>query len=193
MLAVGRRARPALRTAAAEAIDLPFEDATFDAVIGNFVIAHFTKYQTALFDMLRVLRPGGRLAVSSWADGRDELTNAWLELVESVVPREMLEPASAEAAPWHERFRRRDALEEALMDAGLRHIRTEQRQYRFQYSLDDYIDGLGTWATGRFVRSMLGPQGWETFRGRARAVFADRFSDPLNDFREVLLAVGSKP
>ena len=79
------------------------------------------------------------------------------------------------------------------MDAGLRHIRTEQRQYRFQYTLDEYVDGLGTWATGRFVRSMLGPSGWEEFRARARATFADRFSDPVNDFREVLFAVGTKP
>jgi hypothetical protein len=28
---------------------------------------------------------------------------------------------------------------------------------------------------------------------RARAVFAERFADPLNDFREVVLAVGAKP
>ena len=39
--------------------------------MGNFVLAHFTKYETALFDMMRVLQPGGRVAFSSWSDGVD--------------------------------------------------------------------------------------------------------------------------
>lgn len=79
------------------------------------------------------------------------------------------------------------------MEAGVRHVRTETRKYRFQYSLDEYLEGLGTWATGRFVRSMLGEQAFAAFLQRARAVFAERFADPVNDFREVLFASGTKP
>ncbi|HET9722486.1 MAG TPA: methyltransferase domain-containing protein, partial [Actinomycetota bacterium] len=97
MLAVARRVRPQVRTIAAVVIDLPFRGGTFDAVVGNFVIAHFTKYQTALHDLLRVLRPGGRLAMTAWSDGQDELTRTWLELVWSVVPRDVLEAAMADA------------------------------------------------------------------------------------------------
>jgi ubiquinone/menaquinone biosynthesis C-methylase UbiE len=193
MLLTARRARPAIRTAAAQAIDLPFRDGAFDAVTANFVIAHFTKYQTALFDMLRVLRPGGRLALSAWADGEDDLSRTWAEIVEQAVPREILMPALAERLPWRERFRDREALEEAMMDAGLRHIRTEVRHYRFTFTLDEYVEGLGTWATGRFVRSMLGETAYASMIARGREVFADRFADPLNDFRDVLLAVGAKP
>jgi ubiquinone/menaquinone biosynthesis C-methylase UbiE len=192
MLRVGLRQRPGLRAAAAQAIDLPFPDGSFDTVVGNFVLAHFTKYQTALYDMLRVLRPGGRIALNAWADGKDELSQTWLELVWSVVPREIVDPAVAEAAPWKERFRDRGALEESLMDAGLRHIRTERRQYRFSYTLHDYVDGLGTWAMGRFVREMLGAAEWEAFKERARATFAERFADPMHDFRDVLFAVGTR-
>jgi hypothetical protein len=43
------------------------------------------------------------------------------------------------------------------------------------------------------VRSMLGDAGWTAFRERARVTFAERFSDPLNDFRDVNLAVATKP
>jgi ubiquinone/menaquinone biosynthesis C-methylase UbiE len=193
MLREARAADGGLRLAAAEAIDLPFRDGSFDAVLANFVIAHFAKYKTALYDMLRVTRSGGRLAVTAWADGADDLTRTWLELVESVVPREVLQPAMDERLPWRERFRRRAPLEEALMEAGIRHVRTETRKYRFQYSLDEYLEGLGTWATGRFVRSMLGEQAFAAFLQRARAVFAERFADPVNDFREVLFASGTKP
>lgn len=193
MLEVGRRARPALRAVAAEAIDLPFRDRSFDVVLGNFVLAHFTKYQTALFDVLRVLRPGGRLALTTWTDGPDDLQNAWREVIETVVPREILDAALADAAPWHERFRHREPVEEALMGAGLRHVRTETRRYRFQYGLEEYLEGLGTWATGRFVRGMLGPEGYGALMQRTRIVFAERFADPLNDFREVMFALGTKP
>lgn len=193
MLAVARRVRPHLRVAAAEVIDLPFADGAFDVVIGNFVLAHFTKYQTALFDLLRVLRPGGRLALSAWSDGQDELTRVWLEQVGTVVPREVLESAISHAIPWRERFRDREALEEMLMDAGLRQVRIDRRQYRFTYGLDEYVEGLATWATGRFVRSMLGDHAFGAFLGRVRAVFGERFPDPVLDFRDVLIAVGTKP
>jgi hypothetical protein len=84
-------------------------------------------------------------------------------------------------------------LEEALMEAGIRHVRTEVRRYRFQYSLDEYVEGLSTWATGRFVRSMLGDAAFAEFLQRARAEFGERFADPVNDFREVLFATGTKP
>jgi ubiquinone/menaquinone biosynthesis C-methylase UbiE len=192
MLAVGRRARPGLALVAAEAIDLPFPNGVFDAVIANFVVSHFAKYQTALFDMIRVLKLGGRLAMSSWADGPDELTKTWLEIVEGVVGPGLLQDVRTQAAPWAERFSERSFLEEVLLDAGLRHVRTESRGYRFTYSLEEYVDGLGTWASGRFVKSMLGQDGWERLHRRARDVFAERFSDPVNDFRDVWFAVGTK-
>jgi SAM-dependent methyltransferase len=41
MLAIARRERPSLPVAAAEAIDLPFRDGSFDAVVGSFVLASF--------------------------------------------------------------------------------------------------------------------------------------------------------
>ena len=193
MLEVGRRVRPAVRTVAAEAIDLPFPDGTFDVVIGNFVLAHFTKFQTALYDMLRVLRPNGRLALTAWADGGDQLAQTWLELVWTVVPRQVLDSAIADATPWRDRFRHREALEEAFMDAGLRHVKIERRQYRFQYPLEEYVEGLGAWATGRFLREMLSERSWDSFRQRAVEVFRDRFADPVLDFRDVHVVVGTKP
>jgi ubiquinone/menaquinone biosynthesis C-methylase UbiE len=192
MLRIARRVRPQVPVAAAQALDLPFGPGVFDAAVGNFVLAHFNKVDTALFDIIRVLKPGGRVAFSSWADGVDAYQETWREMVEQVVPREMLAPAWAEAAPGHDKFRRRVAVEEALIDAGLRHVRSEIAKYHWTYSLDDYLDGLEVWATGRFVRDMLGERGWEDFKGRTRAVFVERFPDPLNDFREAVLAVATK-
>ena len=192
MLRVARRERPKIPVAAAQAVDLPFGPGRFDAVLGSFVLAHFTKVETVLFDVARVMRPGGRIGFTTWADGVDAYQQAWRELVEGVVPREILDPAYAEAAPWHDRFKKRTAVEEALIDAKFRSVRTEVFKYHWTYPLEDYLDGLQVWATGRFVKNMLGEAGWSSLREGARALFAERFPDPLNDFREVIVATATK-
>jgi ubiquinone/menaquinone biosynthesis C-methylase UbiE len=192
MLQVARSARPGLRIAAAGALDLPFRAGVFDAVVGNFVLAHFTKIDTALFDVLRVTRSGGRVAFSTWAGGPDIFQQTWNELIEGVVPREVLATAIGDAVPGHDRLSRRDAVQQTLHDAGLRHVRTESARYRWIYSIDEYIAGISVWAVGRFTRGMLGPAGWESFLSRARATFAERFPDPMQDFRDVILSVGTK-
>lgn len=46
--------------------ELPYEDGTFDAVVGNFVINHVGDPQAALRELKRVLRPEGRLALTCW-------------------------------------------------------------------------------------------------------------------------------
>ena len=109
-----------------------------------------------------------------------------------MVPREVLSTAITDAAPGHDRFRKREVVEMTLYDAGLRHVRSETRKYRWSYSLDEYVDGLSSWAVGRFARGMLGDREFATFLARARTSFGARFPDPINDFRDVILAVGTK-
>jgi SAM-dependent methyltransferase len=66
MLTVARRKAPGVdwRHGAAEA--LPFDDATFDVVVSQFGLMFFQDRARAIGEMLRVLRPGGRLAVAVW-------------------------------------------------------------------------------------------------------------------------------
>lgn len=193
MLETGAAARGSFLPVAGRAIDLPFRDRSFDLVSASFVMNHFTKYQTALADMVRVLRPGGKLVVATWGPGLDELQRTWRELVSGVVGADMLRDVLKQAVPWEDRFAQRGPLEEALRDAGLHHVRTEPSRYRFVYSIEEFLDGREAAATGRFVRSMVGDAGWTSFRERARATYSERFSDPLNDFRDVILAVSTKP
>jgi SAM-dependent methyltransferase len=46
--------------------DLPFPDASFDAITGNFVINHLGDPAAGLAELRRVLRPGGRIALTCW-------------------------------------------------------------------------------------------------------------------------------
>lgn len=50
----------------ADAQSLPFNDDSFDAVICGFGIIHVPDPHKAMSEMRRVLKPGGRVAVSTW-------------------------------------------------------------------------------------------------------------------------------
>ncbi|WP_217510726.1 class I SAM-dependent methyltransferase [Roseovarius spongiae] len=65
-LSAGVEPRPAFRRAAAE--DLPFEEASFDGVVSTYGVIFSSKPVEAAAEMARVLRPGGRLALATWAD-----------------------------------------------------------------------------------------------------------------------------
>ncbi|MGH3360501.1 MAG: demethylmenaquinone methyltransferase [Nocardioidaceae bacterium] len=63
MLRVGKRKRPGLEFVAGDAMRLPFGDAVFDAVTISFGLRNIVGVDTALGEMARVTRPGGRLVV----------------------------------------------------------------------------------------------------------------------------------
>lgn len=50
----------------ADALDLPFDDASFDAVVCQFGIMFFPDKARGMEEMSRVLKPGGVLAINVW-------------------------------------------------------------------------------------------------------------------------------
>jgi SAM-dependent methyltransferase len=66
MLSVARRTAPHLDWRQGRAEALPYEPASFDAVVSQFGLMFFEDRRAALAEMMRVLRPGGRLAVAVW-------------------------------------------------------------------------------------------------------------------------------
>jgi demethylmenaquinone methyltransferase/2-methoxy-6-polyprenyl-1,4-benzoquinol methylase len=67
MLRVGRTARPEVPLLAADALTLPFADASFDAVTISLALRNIVDPDAALREMARVTRPGGRLAVCEFS------------------------------------------------------------------------------------------------------------------------------
>jgi SAM-dependent methyltransferase len=66
MVETAARNVPGLDVRLAQLPELPFPDAAFDAVVGNFVINHVGAPDAALAELRRVLRHGGRLALTCW-------------------------------------------------------------------------------------------------------------------------------
>ena len=71
MLAVAARVSPGLRWQQGTAEALPFPDQSFDAVVSQFGLMFFPDRVGALREMMRVLVPGGRLAVAVWGSLAD--------------------------------------------------------------------------------------------------------------------------
>jgi SAM-dependent methyltransferase len=66
MLAVARRRQPELEFRWGDAERLPFEDASFDAVVGGFVLNHLPDPERAIEESVRVLAARGTIAFSVW-------------------------------------------------------------------------------------------------------------------------------
>lgn len=72
MLEVARQSAPTLDWRQGVAESLPFPDQSFDVVVSQFGLMFFNDRQQALREMLRVVPPGGALAVAVW----DSLENS---------------------------------------------------------------------------------------------------------------------
>lgn len=62
MMRVGQRVGP-LPFCAADALRIPFADASFDAVVSGFLMRNVTDVQQALQEQYRALKPGGRIVI----------------------------------------------------------------------------------------------------------------------------------
>lgn len=70
-----------VRVACADAQHLPFEDATFDAVVGSLVFCSIADPPSALAEICRVLRPSGRLHLLEHVRGQTYLTRALTDVL----------------------------------------------------------------------------------------------------------------
>jgi SAM-dependent methyltransferase len=67
MVAIARRLYPEVEFRSGDAEALPFDAASFDAVVMNYGLLHLSRPELAIAEAHRVLRPGGRFAFTVWA------------------------------------------------------------------------------------------------------------------------------
>jgi SAM-dependent methyltransferase len=92
MLTVARQVAPDITWQEAAAEKLPFDDASFDVVASAFGLPYFDCH-SALREMWRVLKPGGRLIVAAW----DSLDNVPAYAILVALLQHKVSPRAADA------------------------------------------------------------------------------------------------
>ena len=116
MLEHARRRVPAGTFVKADALDLRFADAEFDAVTCNFGIVHVADQPRALAEVRRVLKPGGRFAMSAWCG--PDVSPAFQVFYGSVQAHGSRDVVMPEGPNFHQ-FADQAAARALLEDAGL--------------------------------------------------------------------------
>ena len=194
MVELARRLHPGLDVRQASAEALPFRDADFDAAVSNFVVPHLGRHDMAVAELVRVLRPGGCLALTTWdTPDRARLQGVFLE---AFAVAGAATPAELRAGPPFFRYADEGLFTELLEDAGL--IDVQVRTVAFDHEVaspNELWDGMlgGTVRTSALLLAQP-----DDVRARARAAFDRRVEDyRRGDHLElpisVKLAAGRKP
>lgn len=201
MLSLARASAP-VEPVAAECPGLPFPRDTFHPVLASFVLSHVEQYATALADMVRVLRPGGRLGVTTWGslddepvdDGHQrELTGIWTAVAGRFVDADAADDEIGAAIPWEGWFGDPAHLRGALEASGLRDVALHARTYRAEVTQRDMLAGHETSFWGRYLHHALGDTGWQRFRHDVAETARAALPDPITRVDQLLIAVGTKP
>jgi len=193
MVELARRRNPGLDFRAAQAEALPFADRSFDAVVGNFAVLHLGRPELAVAEFVRVLRPGGRLALTTWdLPGRARLFGVFLD---AIAEAEAAPPAGAPAGPPFFRYSVDEQFAALLRDRGLADVDVQAIGFDCRVAgADELWDGLLS-GTVR-LSALIEGQTVET-RDRVRAAFdrlvaGYRHGDALELPVSVKLAAGRK-
>ncbi|MDP9291440.1 MAG: ubiquinone/menaquinone biosynthesis methyltransferase [Verrucomicrobiota bacterium] len=81
------RAKGLLNTVVADALQLPFEDGSFDAVTVAFGLRNMESWSGALTEMHRVLRPGGHVLILDFSIPRPPLRALYRFYLHRVLPK----------------------------------------------------------------------------------------------------------
>ena len=119
MLAFARRRAPKAAFIEGDAQDLPFDAAEFDIVVSNLGVCHVPDQPRTLAEARRVLRAGGKFAMTVWC-GPD--TSPCFAAVYGAIKTHGHPDVSAPLRPGFHQFSRREVAEKLLSDAGFSNI-----------------------------------------------------------------------
>lgn len=104
------------RAVACETERQPFDENSFDAVICRFGIMYFPNMTEGTKELIRVLKPGGKIALSAWSQPEK---NSWLATMSHIVNRTLEIPPPTIDMPHVFRGAKPGTLTGILKECGL--------------------------------------------------------------------------
>lgn len=114
-----RRGIENIETIACDVCELPFADNSFDAISCRFGFMFFPDMLLAAKEMVRVLRPGGKIATSVWS-GPEK--NFWITATMGTITKNMELPAPPPGSPGMFRCAKDGFIADLFQQAGLKNI-----------------------------------------------------------------------
>lgn len=138
MIAEARRRHPQIEFEEGDAEGLPFEDGTFDAVVGGCVLNHLPRPDRALAEFVRVLRPGASAAATVWdRPERMRLIGVVAEAIQQA--QGVRDPGIPRDGPDPYRFADDAAFTALLSEAGLDGARVHTIEFEQPVSSTDEL------------------------------------------------------
>ena len=108
-----------IETMACDVCELPFPDNTFDAISCRLGFMFFPDMLLATKEMMRVLKPGGRIATSVW-NGPEK--NFWVTVSMGAIAKNMQLTPPTPGAPGMFRCAQKGLVADLFKQAGLKNI-----------------------------------------------------------------------
>jgi ubiquinone/menaquinone biosynthesis C-methylase UbiE len=181
--------------AVADALQLPFAKESFDLVIASFVLSHLQDTDAAMREVLRVLRPGGCFAATSWLgkSSPSRIETDWRSVAITYLSEDLLDKAQTAVVPAEERFGESENLRDGFGRCGFSNVEVMSYADKHEVSLSDYIAERAAYSGGRFMRATLPPYRWREFLSEVADYLRKRHPPVVSLENGFLLAIGSKP
>jgi ubiquinone/menaquinone biosynthesis C-methylase UbiE len=114
-----------------DAEHLDFPDSSFDALLSGFALFFFPQPERALTEFHRALKPGGRLALTTWG-GFDKRWEWFYKLTEKYLPSPP-QPSQPPTSPAPPKFDTPEGMESMLQAAGFTDIQVISETVDFTY------------------------------------------------------------
>ena len=176
--------------------NLQFSDASFDFIFCGFGLFFFPQLERALAEMRRVLRPGGKLAVSLWDRSMDVEWVWFYQQVQAHLPPDLMAKPVPSRPPSGE-LDTQAGLVRALDAAGFRDIRVTLEAHDFVYTDEnDWWEALWTHWTRMALERIEQANGAEGLALFKRDIFgrlqAMRQADGIHQLFPALLGMADK-